>query len=296
MKKYTYLFALLAGLCLFACGEDEPPAVPAPTANFTFDINGKTVSFTDSSTEAESYSWDFGDGNTSTEASPTHTYSGNGGYVITLTVTNSSGDASKQATIEIINVAIDGSFDDWDDVPSASTSFTGTLRDIKIENLGNVKLFIYVEGTEDMTDLAQLYLNTDNNVATGALITWLYANGGEDIVIEGNLPSGDEQYASIYECSPCDGSAPDQWNWAGAPSNEDISSFAEASAMTSIPGGKAFEIAIDLTALPTTVSSDAIGVGFADTDITTWGPQGSTPSFIEETLNPAGDMILYTFK
>jgi chitodextrinase len=49
-----------------------------PVADFTFTVDGATVSFLSASTDdygIVSYSWDFGDGTTSTEANPTHTYS-----------------------------------------------------------------------------------------------------------------------------------------------------------------------------------------------------------------------------
>jgi PKD repeat protein len=58
---------------------------------------------TDPQSEALSYSWNFGDGGTAdTGSSPSHTYAQPGSYVISLTVTNSSGlsgTATAQATI-----------------------------------------------------------------------------------------------------------------------------------------------------------------------------------------------------
>lgn len=66
-----------------------------PVANFTFAANGLTVSFTDSSSDANgtiaSRSWNFGDGTTSTATSPSKTYSAAGTYTVTLTVTDNEG-------------------------------------------------------------------------------------------------------------------------------------------------------------------------------------------------------------
>ena len=66
--------------------------VLATIPDFSFDVNGLEVVFTDESFLAESYSWDFGDGSAvSTEASPVHTFPAEGTYDITLTTTNSAG-------------------------------------------------------------------------------------------------------------------------------------------------------------------------------------------------------------
>jgi hypothetical protein len=60
----------------------------SPIAAFTYNVNGSTVSFNNSSLNATDYTWDFGDGETSTSVNPTHTYEANGEYTITLTASN----------------------------------------------------------------------------------------------------------------------------------------------------------------------------------------------------------------
>ncbi|HNQ84022.1 MAG TPA: PKD domain-containing protein [Bacteroidales bacterium] len=74
---------------------DEPP-IPTnnPNPNFSYVVDGLTVTLTNNSLYCDSYLWDFGDGGTSTEAAPTHTYAAEGIYVITLTGTNANGTAS----------------------------------------------------------------------------------------------------------------------------------------------------------------------------------------------------------
>lgn len=47
-----------------------------------------TVSFTNLSTNADSYLWDFGDGSTSTQTNPQHTYTTKGSFTVKLTATN----------------------------------------------------------------------------------------------------------------------------------------------------------------------------------------------------------------
>ena len=71
------------------------PANTAPVANFTHTVNGKTISFTDTSTDAggsiASRAWTFGDGGSSTAANPVRTYAALGVYTVTLTVTDNGG-------------------------------------------------------------------------------------------------------------------------------------------------------------------------------------------------------------
>jgi PKD repeat protein len=73
-----------------------------PTANFTFAVNGRTATFTNTSTNATSYSWNFGDGNMSTAANPVHTYANDGTYNVTLTASSNCGSANVIKAVVII--------------------------------------------------------------------------------------------------------------------------------------------------------------------------------------------------
>ena len=74
----------------------------APTADFTFEVDGSEVVFTFSGEgDVTTYDWDFGDGNISSETNPTHSYSSGGDFGVTLTVTNEDGDDSKSKTVTI---------------------------------------------------------------------------------------------------------------------------------------------------------------------------------------------------
>ncbi len=70
---------------------DEPDLPMEVVADFSAAVNGRDVSFTNSSLNATSYSWDFGDGGTSTEASPMHTYATDGLFDVTLTSMGTGG-------------------------------------------------------------------------------------------------------------------------------------------------------------------------------------------------------------
>jgi len=65
------------------------PVLGLASANFTWNTDSATVTFANTSTNAQSYLWDFGDGNTSTLSNPVHTYAAPGNYTVTLTATNS---------------------------------------------------------------------------------------------------------------------------------------------------------------------------------------------------------------
>jgi PKD repeat protein len=81
-------------------------------ANFSYSLNGLTVSFTDTSTPASAppssivaWSWTFGDGvGTSTQRNPSYTYTANGSYSVTEIVTDQVGAVSRKTeTVKVLN-------------------------------------------------------------------------------------------------------------------------------------------------------------------------------------------------
>ncbi len=77
---------------------------PLPVANFSHVVNPANngeVTFTNTSTDADTYSWDFGDGlGTSTDADPAYTYAASGTYDVVLTSTDPL-CGSDQITIQV---------------------------------------------------------------------------------------------------------------------------------------------------------------------------------------------------
>jgi len=76
---------------------------PAPVANFTFSIDGTSVSFVDQSTNSPtSWRWVFGDGDLSNAQNPTHVYAETGRtYTVSLEVTNAAGTSTSIKQVNI---------------------------------------------------------------------------------------------------------------------------------------------------------------------------------------------------
>lgn len=75
--------------------------VVGPEASYEYSVTDKTVTFTNTSTDATSYSWDFGDQSAaSTDENPTHDYADFGIYTVVLTATADDG-ATSEASMEV---------------------------------------------------------------------------------------------------------------------------------------------------------------------------------------------------
>jgi PKD repeat protein len=89
----------------FACTQSDTIDVvvnPLPVADFTYNINNQTITFTNNSQYGTSYAWDFGDGNTSNAPSPTNTFPATGGtFIVQLTVINACGTATFSQTVTV---------------------------------------------------------------------------------------------------------------------------------------------------------------------------------------------------
>ncbi len=74
------------------------PVFLVPVANFTNSISGRTVSFSNTSSHANTWLWNYGDGTpVSTLSAAPHTYANPGTYNITLTASGALGDFNKSS-------------------------------------------------------------------------------------------------------------------------------------------------------------------------------------------------------
>jgi PKD repeat protein len=166
-----------------------------PAAAFNAQVNGVTVNFQNTSSNATTFSWDFGDGNNSEEPAPVHTYEGIGTYIVQLTASNSCGSTITTDTIEISLAAPVAGFTAENNVGCAplEVSFINTSQN------GETYLWTFEGGTpasstaENPTvtyDSAGVYpvtLVAINPAGSGALTQM-------DVVIVNSLPASNFTY------------------------------------------------------------------------------------------------------
>jgi len=76
-------------------------AKASPVAAFSYDLNGRVVSFINDSQYGSSFWWNFGDGNTSTDMDPVHEYASDGTYEVEMWVINACDTAIITSEIEV---------------------------------------------------------------------------------------------------------------------------------------------------------------------------------------------------
>ena len=106
IKKTKILVLVILSISYIGC-EDDDVILPVVTAEFTHTISDAgTVTFINTSTNADNYSWELGDDSNSTEINPIKTYSP-GTYDILLTASNVAGASDTfEDTIVILDSEI----------------------------------------------------------------------------------------------------------------------------------------------------------------------------------------------
>ncbi len=88
--------------------EDYISVQSSPDADFSFEVDGTTVQFMNTSENAFSFGWNFGDGASSIETNPVHQFPGSGEYLVTLSALNASCGSGVTQTV---NITITGSME-----------------------------------------------------------------------------------------------------------------------------------------------------------------------------------------
>lgn len=212
------LFGIAVAL-ISSCSKDDDAA--APVSSFSYEIDDKTVTFTNTSENATIYEWSFGDdSDASTSENPVYTYDAYGDYDVRLTATGDGGSVTEKVTISVVKewptITIDGDFTDWDDIDlfyGGYDTLSGALYEAKItSDASSSKLYIYIKGdiAKATNPTLQMFINPDADTTTG----WSY-----DIGLEGN---GIEYLVEFYMHEetdqagifPIDADLLDgSWNW-----------------------------------------------------------------------------------
>ena len=141
------------------------------SANTTSGTAPLTVSFTDSSENADIWAWEFGDGNTdSTAGSTTHTYTTAGIYIVNLTVTNST-SSNTNKTSETITVS-----------PNSSSSVTPVAKFSANTTSGTVPLTVSFTDSSENADIWAWEFGDGNTDSTAGSTTHTYTTAGIYIV------------------------------------------------------------------------------------------------------------------
>jgi PKD repeat protein len=129
-----------------------PPGNSSPHAEFRWQCNQLSCSFTDASTDSDgqvvSWSWDFGDGQSSTDRQPTHTFPAPGTYTVTLVIADDDGAGDQaQARVDVkpppANKPPHAEFD----VSCSDLSCTFTDRSTDDDGTITSRLWDYGDGT-----------------------------------------------------------------------------------------------------------------------------------------------------
>lgn len=188
------LYIMLAAVPFFhSCKKSS--SGPGITVDYSLNISGDTVTFTNLTTGATSYKWDFDDGTFSTDSSPVHVYPHMGKYVPTLYATASNGATAQGSTVIHISKTSpirlnDGTLSDWDTLSVnvyVSTSAGGSFQEAKFDYDANY-IYFYLKMTSAVAngDIFDFYIDADDNINTG-LLTALFPDGGYDNLLEGQM-------------------------------------------------------------------------------------------------------------
>jgi PKD repeat protein len=160
MKKIHYIFLLIIIILVAGCSQN-------PEASFSFTINGTTVYFDNTSSDATSYLWDFGDGNTSYETSPTHDYYGGGTYNVTLTATG------KRNKSDMTSSAIDITTDLTIYNPTPTNIYIWINNGLSSSTIPAYSNLTFTGLTGESADIyAETYGETTDETTIGDILIW----------------------------------------------------------------------------------------------------------------------------
>jgi PKD repeat protein len=222
MKKMRLIAGIFTVLALSAviftsCKKEENK--PLPDANFSFVASGdgRTIQFTNESTDALTYLWEFGDGETSTEVDPSHTYPDYGPFTVKLTATGDGGTADFSYNLTVTKASPvkldDNSFDDWANIALAFQSVDnsgGLIEKVKVDYDGEF-IYFWMEVKDNLTDSLPtgIHFDLDNDTLTG-FWPWTNPGIGAEFYIEGGITTASTTTAFTFDK---DAATQNDWAW-----------------------------------------------------------------------------------
>jgi PKD repeat protein len=211
-----FTMLVLTAVIFTACNDDEKKPLPDASFSFVASGDGRTIQFTNESTDALTYSWAFGDGQTSTEVSPSHTYPDFGTFNVTLTATGDGGTdeftyplvVTKSSPVKLD----DNSFDDWANIAYAFESVDnsgGLIEKVKVDYDGEF-IYFWMEVKDNITDSLPtgIHFDLDNDTLTGFL-PYTNTGIGTEFYIEAGITS--TSWASAFMFDIAD--TTQGWTW-----------------------------------------------------------------------------------
>ena len=249
---------------------------------FSYVADGFKVTFTNFSSGAKTYHWDFNDkpGDSSSLRSPQHIFSRKGDFLVSLTATNGAQTDIFTDTVSILgpNIKIDGDFTDWEYVEYLHTNsedFGGNIRAIKAFATAQHINFLVEGSTAMKLDMIGMYIDADNNPATGYLVGEYPGGSGMDYLLEG--PATSPSWGSVYQHT----GTPADWAFNAVSAFDAETHF---SAVKTVSGKNVIEFSIKKSALGSI--KGAINFALIELDAG-WSPIGRIP----ENANPEAKFI-----
>jgi PKD repeat protein len=240
-------------------------------AVFSYVADGYKVNFTNFSTNATEYEWDFGDGSgqISTSKTPQHIFTKKGDYLVSLTAKKGTEVNMFIDTVSIIgpNIKIDGDFADWQYVEYSfqnAAGYTGSVSTLKTFASSDA-IYFYIEGSADMKmEIIDIYMDSDNDPATG-FNTWYYPLGsGADFLLEGSPVAG---WGDVLAHT----GGPGDFSWSSVASFSDAMKF---STVSTADGKNIIEFSVKKSVLGTI--RNAVNFGLVEST-SGWAEIGQIP-------------------
>jgi len=219
MKLIAGIFIMtgLTAVIFNSCKEEEEKPLPDASFSFVASGDGRTIQFTNESTDATTYLWAFGDGQTSTEESPLHTYPDYGTFNVSLKATGDGGEDEFTYPLVVTKASPvkldDNSFDDWANVALAFQSVDnsgGLIEKVKVDYDGEF-IYFWMEVKDNINDSLPtgIHFDLDNDTLTGFL-PWTNTGIGSEFYIEAAITSKAWATAFMFDK---DAATQNDWAW-----------------------------------------------------------------------------------